>query len=60
MAIKTQVQQGGYRVDSQLVAEAILLRMLRRAAAEARACEAQSECSNPSSVPAASTNTASV
>ena len=58
MAIKNQVQQGGYRIDSQLVAEAILVRMLRKSAAEVRAAEAQSECSKPSSVPAASTNAA--
>lgn len=58
MAIKSQVQQGRYRVNSQLVAEAILLRMLRRAATEADRRDAQKRCSKPSSVPVASTKTA--
>jgi hypothetical protein len=57
-SIKTQVQQGEYRVDPPAVADAIISRFLMGTARPRGGFASQNECSNPDNGSSASTNTA--
>jgi hypothetical protein len=57
-SIKTQVQQGDYRVDPPAVADAIISRFLMGTTRPRGGFASQNECSNPDSGSSASTNTA--
>ena len=54
--IKQRVERGEYRVDPDVVADAILRRLREFAAARAKRVTPQNECSYPDSSPAASVN----
>jgi hypothetical protein len=54
--IKQRVQRGEYRVDPDLVADAILRRLWELAAKRAGRVTPQNECSYPDSSPAESVN----
>lgn len=49
LAIKNQIENGAYRVDPHLVAEAIVSRMLETRMARAGLSAPQNECSKPES-----------
>jgi hypothetical protein len=58
IVIKRMLEQGSYEVDPRRVADAIIARMLGQAPLPPGLRELQNECSNPSSLPVASTNAA--
>src|SRR5205085_2893579 len=58
-AIKTLVEQGRYEVDSQLVADAIISRMLSGSTFGTRRRAPQNSCSKPDSSSSASRKTTS-